>query len=282
MYRFFLAASVVLGILVASIASATIPGNPATSSAAPTSSGITPAVPAQLIPTFIPPAASPEASVTRIFSYNGGGFENLALRSNGQILATLAFPAPLLFYIDPLQIRPGVILQNFTSLKNTVGITELAPDMFYVHGQGTDGVFAVYSVDMRDFVVLPNGTISTPPRIKKIGSIPSALLLNGMTRLRRSDNFVLVADTLLGGVWRFNIDTGKSDLVIHDPSMAGPANKTDFAAFGINGIRTQNGTLFYCNSGAQSFYKMPVSLLPTTNNPHCPSTFVASGKRNPH
>jgi len=272
MYRFALTALVVLGILVASITSTTIPGNPATSSAAPTSSGITPAVPAQPIPSYIPPAASPEASVTRIFSYNGGGFENLALRSNGQILATIAFPTPLLFYIDPLQIRPGVVLHNFTSLKNTVGITELAPDMFYIHGQGTDGVFAVYSVDMQGFVILPNGTVSTPPQIKKIGSVPSALLLNGMTRLRRTDNFVLVADALLGGVWRFNIDTGRADLVIHDPSMAGPANKTDFAAFGINGIRTQNGTLFYCNSGAQSFYKMPVSLLPSIRHPQYPST----------
>lgn len=272
MHRLGLPTFVVLGILVGSSASATIPGNPATSSAASSSSGITPAIPAQPIPTYIPPAASPEASVTRIFSYNGGGFENLALRSNGQILATIAFSAPLLFYIDPLQIRPGIVLHNFTSLKNTVGITELAPDMFYVHGQGNDGVFSVYSVDMRDFVILPNGTVSTPPQIKKIGSVPSALLLNGMTRLRRTDNFLLIADTLLGGVWRFNIDTGKSDLVIHDPSMAGPANKTDFAAFGINGLRTQNDTLFYCNSGAQSFYKMPVSLLPTIHHPQHPST----------
>jgi len=275
MHRFAPTALVVLGILVASTASATIPGNSATTSVAPTSSGITPAIPAQPIPTYIPPAASPEASVTRIFSYNGGGFENLALRSNGQILATIAFPAPLLFYIDPLHIRPGIVLHNFTSLKNTAGITELAPDMFYVHGQGTDGVFAIYSVDMRDFVILPNGTISTPPQIKKIGSVPSALLLNGMTRLRSNDNFVLIADTLLAGVWRFNIDTGRSDLVIQDPSMAGPANKTEFAAFGINGIRTQNGTLFYCNSGAQSFYKMPVSLPPSIHHPQYPFTLGA-------
>jgi len=264
MHRFTPATFVVLGILVASSASATVPEIPTTSSAGPTS---TPPVPAQPIPTYIPPAASPEASVTRIFSYNGGGFENLALRSNGQILATIAFPAPLLFYIDPLQIRPGIVLHNFTSLRNTVGITELAPDMFYIHGQGNDGVFVVYSVDMRDFGVWPNGTVSIPAEIKRIGSVPSALLLNGMTRLRRNDNFVLIADSLLGGVWRFYVATGRSDLVIQDPSMAGPANKTEFAAFGINGIRTQNSTLFYCNSGPQSFYKMPVSLLSTNNNP---------------
>lgn len=101
MHRFGLAAFVVLGTLVQSIASATIPESPATSSATPSSSNITPVVPMQPIATYIPPATSTEASVTRIFSYNGGGFENLALRSNGQILTTIAFPAPLLFYIDP-------------------------------------------------------------------------------------------------------------------------------------------------------------------------------------
>ena len=44
--------------------------------------------------------------------------------------------------------------------------------------------------------------------------------------------------------------------------MAGDPNKTEYAAYGINGLWTQNNTLFYCNSGQQTFYKMPVSLDP--------------------
>lgn len=153
------------------------------------------------------------------------------------------------------------MLHNFTALQNTVGITELAPDRFYVHGQGVDGgPFRVYSVDMRRFVAFPDGTILTPPIVNEIGVLASALLPNGMTSIRRSDNFVVIADTLLGGVWKFYVDSGKAQLVIKDPSMAGLPNKTEFAAFGINGLRVQNRTLFYCNSGAQTFYKMPVSI----------------------
>ena len=232
------------------------------SSVASATSVVTPVVPVQPTIPPSPPTASPEANVARIFKYPGGGFENLAVRSNGQILATLAFPEPLLFYVDPLSIRPTVLLHNFTSLQNTGGITELARDKFYVHGPGTNNSpYSVYSVDMRQFLVLPDGTVFTPPVIKEIGTIPSALLLNGMTRLRSSDNFVLISDTLLGGVWKFYVDTGKSQLVIKDPSMSGPPKQTAFAAFGINGLRTQNNTLFYCNSGAQTFYKMPVSLI---------------------
>lgn len=210
--------------------------------------------------TFIPPNAPTSAPVHRIASVSGDGFENLAIRANGEILATTAFPSALLWYIDPLSIRLPVLLQNFTGLPGTFGIVELAPDVFYVIGNGAEGPHNIYEVDMRPFLPLPDGTIFTPPVITQIGSIPTAVALNGMTYLRRSDRFVLIADTALGGVWKFHVETGKSDLIIQDPTMKGPANKTSFAGFGINGLRTQNGTLFYTNSGAQTMYKMPVNL----------------------
>ena len=114
---------------------------------------------------------------------------------------------------------------------------------------------------MRGFVALPNGTVFTPPVVREVGVLGSALLLNGMTCVRREDGFVLIADTILGGVWKFDVRSGESKLVIKDPSMAGLPNKREFAAFGINGLRVQNRTLFYCNSGAQRFYKMPVNFV---------------------
>lgn len=45
--------------------------------------------------------------------------------------------------------------------------------------------------------------------------------------------------------------------------MKRPANKTAFAGFGINGLRAQNGSLFYCNSGKEELWKMPVSCFPS-------------------
>ena len=211
--------------------------------------------------TNFPPTATPESSVHRVASVGGNGFENLAMRSNGQILATTAFPSALLWYIDPLSIRPPVLLRNFTSSSATLGITELAPDIFYAitGAAGADVPASIYSIDVRSMLVLPDGTIFSPPEIKRIGSIPNAKALNGMTYLSQADDFVLIADTELGGVWRFNVWTGSSDLVIKDPTMLGPANKSAFAGFGINGLRTQNQTLFYTNSGAQTMYKLAVS-----------------------
>ena len=265
MHLFLSAVMVFISTIIALTSSSPIPTEPTISHTAfPTAIG--PVVPIQPIPTYIPPPASTSAPVTKIFSYAGGGFENLALRSNGQILATIAFPESLLFYIDPLSIRPSIVLHNFTSLESLAGITEVATDLFVVAGKGRDGgPFAVFSVDMRDFIFLPNGTILTPPIIQEIGTIPAALALNGMTHLRGNHNFILIADSLLGGVWRFHVDTGKSELVIKHPSMAGPLNKIEFAAYGVNGIRAQSDSLFYCNSGAQSFYRMPVSPIARSN-----------------
>lgn len=210
--------------------------------------------------TSFPPSATQEARIHRLFNLSSNnGFENLAFRSNGHLLATTAFPSALLWYIDPSSIASPLLLKNFTMLDATLGITELAHDMFYVVGSGANVSSNIYSVDMRPFTTCPNGTALAPPVIKEIGSIPFALALNGMTYIHRSDKFVLIADTLLGGVWKFDVETGKSDLIIQDSSMEGPKNKTAFAAFGINGLRTQNQTLFYTNSGAQTMYRMPVS-----------------------
>ena len=254
-----------LGLLVHYGASSAIPTQSNPSLSASASSSVTPVVPVQPIVSYIPPTVPKEASVTKIFHFDGAGFENLAIRSNDQILATIAFPEPLLFYIDPLSIRPGIVLHNFTSLKNTLGIAELAPDMFYMSGADADTAsYSIYSIDMRHALILSNGTIFTPPVIHKVGSIPSAIAVNGMTYINSGDDFVLCSDSLVGGVWKFNVNTGKSDLIIQDPSMAGPPNMTQYAGFGINGLRVQNHTLYYCNSGAQSFYKMPVSLFNTS------------------
>lgn len=115
---------------------------------------------------------------------------------------------------------------------------------------------------MNAFAVSDNAkTIRIPPSIKEVGRVREGVAMNGMTQLRRGDDFVLISDSLVGGVWKFCVKTGEYELVVRDTSMAGPANKTQFAAFGINGLRVWDGVLYYCNSGKQEFWKMMVRLL---------------------
>ena len=219
-----------------------------------------PTSPAQPSVTYLPPTARHEVPVHRIFNHSGIGFENLAVRSDGQILATTSFPSALLWYIDPLAIRPPILLQNFTGMQGSAGIVEGGEDTFYVVTVPATGPSEVQSVDMSQFLALPNGKVVKPPVIKTAGSLPETGLLNGMTKINKSDDFVLIADTVLGGVWRLNVRTGVSSLVIQDPSMKGPAGKPSFQGFGINGLKVFDSTLYYTNSGAQKMFKMPVRL----------------------
>ena len=235
---------------------------------ATTSTPVPGSTPPEPYVSFFPPTVSPEASVHRLFNMSSFGFENLATRANGQILVTAAFPSAHLWQIDPLSIRPPIQLKEFSSFTATLGITELAPDIFYVVADNSSqpGSGSVFSVNMREFLALPNGDISIPPDIKKVAHLASSVALNGMTHVRQTDDFVLIADTLVGGVWKTNVETGNSTLIIQDPTMKGPPNTTSFASFGINGLRVQNNTLFYTNSGKQSLYRMPVSLLGTSTS----------------
>ncbi|KAL8757771.1 MAG: hypothetical protein Q9199_001983 [Rusavskia elegans] len=110
-------------------------------------------IPVQPIPTYIPPSPPIKAPVTKIFSSDGNGLENLRVRSIGHILATPAFSSALLFGIDPLHLT-DVLVHDFTFLQNTLGITELAPYVFYTLGQVRNGTgFSIVSVDMRPFAV---------------------------------------------------------------------------------------------------------------------------------
>lgn len=144
--------------------------------------------------------------------------------------------------------------------------------MFYISGHkrtgdGGDGdaVFEIYGINMRGFEMCDNGTIVTPATVKEVCEVPG--LLNGMTSLHTTDLVIFPADTMARGVWRIDIDTGDSEMVIRDASMAGPANRTQFAGLGINGLKARDDTLFYCNSGAQTFWRMPVSRHGTSAGP---------------
>ncbi len=216
---------------------------------------------------YIPPSATPEALVHRVFNISSFGFENLAVRANGHILATAAFgPFAGLWQIDPLSIQPPILLHEFASFTSTLGMTELKRDIFYVVASNSSqlGSASVFSINMRHFKAGPNSTIIVPPTIAKVADLTSSIALNGMTHLRGIEDFVLISDTLLGGIWKTNVETGLSTLIIKDPTMEGPPNTTAIAAYGINGVRVQGETLFYCNSGQQTLYQMPVSLSPST------------------
>jgi hypothetical protein len=133
--------------------------------------------------------------------------ENLAVRANGLILATIAAPSAQLLQIDPLGIVPPTTVLNFPGAAGAFGITEGQSDKFYIATgnfsiktfQGVPNSFGVFEVDMCDFETTPNGTRIREPAFRKLAVLPDAKLVNGMGTV--DDDVVLVADSIVRLSW---------------------------------------------------------------------------------
>lgn len=187
--------------------------------------------------------------------------ENLAIRPNGLILATVAAPSAQLLQIDPLGIVPPTTVLNFPEAAGAFGITEGQSDKFYVATgnfsiktfQGVPNSFSVFEVDMCEFETAPNGTRTRAPAFRKLADLPNAKLVNGMATV--NDHVVLVADSIAGLVWRVDTTNGSVSIAAEDPTLKGPTAQVA----GVNGIKVFNGSLYWTNSGLQGLYRMPIS-----------------------
>ena len=177
------------------------------------------------------------AQVVRISS-----IENLAVRSNGQILATNMNSANLIA-IDAVAKTSKTALA-VSGASGLSGIAEYAPDLFAVIGGK-----GIYKVDFT----------GATPKSSLIKTITEASNLNGLSSF--DNNTVLVADAGKGTVYRFNVNTGEYAVTIQDPTMAPSGG----IPFGIDGIRYKDGVVWYTNIFKNSFHK--VSVDPATSKP---------------
>ena len=192
--------------------------------------------------------------------------ENLAVRTNGQILLTIVGPSAAIYQIDPSSQNKSILIESFP-YTSTLGITELSPDLFYFvlanvslnpisDLKDVAGTAFIYKLDMNPFIVSPQGTVIRPPSIRKIAAIPNAKFLNGITSISPNDDFILAADSMAGQVWKINVHTGVVSVAIRDTTMM-PIPDAEIPA-GVNGIKVQNGWLYYTNTASSSLYRIPI------------------------
>lgn len=160
--------------------------------------------------------------------------ENLAVRPNGQILATNMNNRNL-YIIDPVaKTQSTFSVQGPTGLS---GIGEYLPDVFAVIGGK-----GIYKVDFT------GGT----PKSSLIKTITEANNLNGLAVM--NNNTLLIADAGKGSVYRMTVSTGEYSVAITDPTMAPSGG----IPFGIDGIKYKDGILWYTNIFRNSFHKIPI------------------------
>ncbi|RFU29294.1 hypothetical protein B7463_g7025, partial [Scytalidium lignicola] len=195
--------------------------------------------------------------------------ENIAIRSNGQILGTDVAGGQI-FLVDPKcpQVKPPVIAQ-FPKGSTVAGITEVEDDVFYIVsalGYVYNFTFqanttSVWKVDMRQYAHTEKASI------RKVVDIPAIVVPNGMTTLSKIDNTILIADTGAGAVWKVNVHTGAHQIVFDHPYLK-PIS-TAHPPFGVNGIhiiekQTSKSksipTLYFSNTDRGYLGTVPISL----------------------
>ncbi|MCJ1431035.1 hypothetical protein MMC27_000385 [Xylographa pallens] len=191
--------------------------------------------------------------------------ENLAVRTNGQILVTV-LNTPQLVQIDPLSLQEPFLIHQFPNpdkADGVGGIAELAPDVFYVVTgnftisdlEGTPGTYSIWEVDMNTFSGGENGTVITPATVRKITDIPGAMTANGLIALNQYESILLVADSKLGAIWSVNVRTKACEILIQDSLMNA---SSDPSSLGVNGIKVFNGFLYFTNTQAGTFNRVPI------------------------
>ncbi|KAF7197276.1 putative hetero-Diels-Alderase [Pseudocercospora fuligena] len=204
-----------------------------------------------------------QLTVQNITRFANFGFENLAIRPNGQVLSTTTNPNARIYQIDPLNILPPTIVHTIPNVSSANGIVEGKPDVYYVASghinltSPSDTVPSSYSItelDMRGVFVLPNGRLSRKPATKRIANLPNAALLNGIALARPESEHLLVADTFRGLIWNVNVQTGNVGIALNDTTTKGSSSNPA----GVNGMKVHNGSLYWTNTGQSKLYKVAI------------------------
>lgn len=200
---------------------------------------------------------SVSASVHDIYDFPKGTWvENLAVRSNGQILVTL-LTKPQVYQVNPFQTQSASLVYTFPSKLACLGIAELGTDIFYVATGNLSsttftappGTFSVWKINMGSYSPsTPNSAVVT-----KVADFPQVLTFNGMTVF---NGFLLIADSGAGTVWSLNVNNGQASKVLSDPLMK-PTSA--IAPTGINGIKVRSNSLYFTNTDQAIWAKIPLN-----------------------
>ncbi|KAL6821381.1 hypothetical protein V8C40DRAFT_250210 [Trichoderma camerunense] len=184
---------------------------------------------------------------------NGTTVENMAVRSNGNLLVTLT-STPELYEIDPFNPKSPKLIHHFSGNLALLGITEVSPDVFTLNAGNfsaetglSPGSWSVWQVAFHN----------EQTKISKVTDIPEAQFLNGMTTLESTPNTILTADSAGGVVYSVDTHTGKYKVALENdvfkPAPGAPL------PIGVNGIRYLDGYVYYTNSFDPLFGRVPVS-----------------------
>jgi hypothetical protein len=206
---------------------------------------------------------SHDMTVREVWEFpNETWIENLAIRSNGQILVTLG-SSPELYQVDPFSNQEPTLVYRFPGVTGVLGIAEVETDIFaliagnysFANFSSTSGSYSVWKVDMRTLKSHDNRDVTFNSPAVKITDIREASFLNGMTAIREGGDFLLIADSILGVVWRLNFRTGHYEITLNNTLMKPVPGEI---AIGINGVHARDGFLYFTNTFQGILARVPI------------------------
>ncbi|KAI1775804.1 hypothetical protein F4818DRAFT_388488 [Hypoxylon cercidicola] len=226
---------------------------------------------AGLMGAFVPSQAAPVDSLPQTFfplpskviaqtAANGTYIENIAVRSNGDLLVTLLQPSASVYAVEsPFSHSPSMsLVHTFEDANGLTGISETSPDTFIVAAALYPGLAAPYqnTSTLWELKLSDKGQEATA---HKIVHIPEASLLNGIVTVPSCRTTVLVGDNVLGIVFRVDVTTGRYDVVLEGIPELKPI-LGDSIDLGVNGINIRAGNLYWSNTDRDSIYRFPIDM----------------------
>ncbi|EXK76978.1 hypothetical protein FOQG_18299 [Fusarium oxysporum f. sp. raphani 54005] len=195
----------------------------------------------------------------------GTWLENVAVRSNGDLLVTELWPSATVYTVaNPADCKSGLEeLVTFPSITGLLGIAEVPkspgkPETFIAVGSEatalshlTPGTFEAWAIEF------PNRRHQPKVKVRKISDMTKkSAFLNGVAAIPGRSDAVLVSDSVAGFVGRLDLSTGVfDDSAFVFPEMA-PISAD---AFGINGIKVRDSYLYFTNSNAVKIYRIAIT-----------------------
>ncbi|RFU34741.1 hypothetical protein B7463_g1629, partial [Scytalidium lignicola] len=206
-----------------------------------------------------------DCAIRTVFEFpNDTYVENLAVRSNGEILLS-PLNVPSLYMIDPSRGGQPTIVYSFPEALGLAGISEYEPDVFavitgnfsFATGDTGVGSWTVWSVDLNGVKLGGNNQLLDSPKIYKISTIAEAHFLNGISLLSEDKGSLLVGDIAAGDIWRLDVKTGVSEVVIQN-NLTAIYPAPPFPLAGVDGLHVRDNILYFTNIGLSTFFKVPI------------------------
>jgi hypothetical protein len=228
-----------------------------------------------LSPTTFHFAEASEYTTKHIYQFpNGTWIENLAVRSDGNLLLSLVAPCACLYSLDPIVPKgEPTLVHNFTEshgLSSLLGITEGTHERFYVVAENYSyvtntvdaGSINVFRVDFSSWRRDSHSKTEheNEAKISLVVNLKDASFLDGLAAHPLNSSLLLAADPALGQTFAINTETGHYTTGIKDELMAAPEGAA--LEFGINGLHVGDAwrTLYFTNSVRPALARIAIAM----------------------